>query len=71
MANDLASRLHQAITPRSERRYQVVYASRPHMQPFFSLFLQNSANTPSPEKGPEERRRGIDYLVNTVGPAGV
>jgi hypothetical protein len=57
ITNDLASRLHQAITPGSERCYPVVYASLPHMQPFFPFFLQNSSNTSSPEKNPEKARR--------------
>ena len=57
IANDLASRLHQAITPSSERCYPVVYTSWPHMQPFLSFFLQNIANSSSPEKNPEKARR--------------
>jgi hypothetical protein len=57
MANDLASRLHQAITPGSERRCHVVYASWPPMQPFLHFFLQNSSNISSPEKDPEKAEK--------------
>ena len=52
VTNDLASRLHQAITPTSEQCYYIVYASLSHMHEFYTVFLQNILNSSSPRREP-------------------
>jgi hypothetical protein len=60
VTNDLASRLHQAITPTSERCYYIVYASLSHMHAFYTFFLQNILNSSSPRREPG---KGKDALA--------